>query len=326
MYKLDKNERFSEMSITDKNELLSFLKHYHIEYRHKIGLNPDMTFGIEIECSTSGKRIFHYKHRKYTNFLSEDECTVGDNGLEFISPILHDDSKCWDEIRQTCEYVKSFAKNNEYCGGHIHFGTHVFKDNYKYFMNLVLLWMAYEDIIYRFGNGEYLNTRVVSREYAPPVINMFKLYFADFGLPNNLEELLAFIKKQEQENGINFYNYFLYYKKKRDYKNTIEVRCPNGTLEEVIWQNNINFFGKLVQAALNDEIDLEKLYYYIMSNSYSDDCILDEYGKIKLDKSLELADLIYDNNYDKLAFLKQYVKNGKSTSSKTLVKTTRFWK
>ena len=44
--------------ITDKNELLSFLKHYHIEYRHKIGLNPDMTFGIEIECSTSGKRIF----------------------------------------------------------------------------------------------------------------------------------------------------------------------------------------------------------------------------------------------------------------------------
>ena len=31
MYKLDKNERFSEMSINDKNELLSFLKHYHIE-------------------------------------------------------------------------------------------------------------------------------------------------------------------------------------------------------------------------------------------------------------------------------------------------------
>ena len=71
MYKLDKNERFSEMSINDKNELLSFLKHYHIEYRHKIGLNPDMTFGIEIECSTSGKRIFHYKHRKYTNFFLE---------------------------------------------------------------------------------------------------------------------------------------------------------------------------------------------------------------------------------------------------------------
>ena len=327
MFDLEDNDQFSKLSAKDKKSLLKFLKNYYIEYKSYLGLDERMTFGIEIECFIPKQTRKTNEHSGHTSFSLHKECTVNNKfGWEFQSPILQDNPSSWSEIKDTCEYLKSFCKINERCGGHIHFGASIFQDNCNYLMNLVYLWMAYEDIIYRFGNGEYLNTRVVSREYAPPVINTFKLYFADFGLPNNLEELLAFIKKQEQESGINFYNYFLYYKKKRDYKNTIEVRCPNGTLEEVIWQNNINFFGKLVQAALNDEIDLEKLYYYIMSNSYSDNRILDEYGKIKLDKSLELADLIYDNNYDKLAFLKQYVKNGKSTSSKTLVKTTRFWK
>lgn len=326
MYKLDRNEQFSEMSITDKKELLNFLKHYHIEYRHEIGLNPDMTFGIEIECSIPGKIIYPYKHKKHTTFSPCEECSVGKNGWEFKSSILYDNVETWKEVKRTCDYLKDISNINENCGGHIHFGAHVFKDNYKNFMNLILLWMAYEDIIYRFGNGDSLNTRVVARKYTAPIVNVFKSRFIEFGYPNNLEQFLKLINSQDQELGLNFFNYSQYYNKKTQDKNTIEVRCPNGTLEEVIWQNNINFFGRLIQTALNEDLDLVKLCYYISGNSYGDNCILDEYGKLNLDKALELADLVYDNNCNKIDFLKQYIKNGKTANSLSLVKTKKFWK
>ena len=50
---------------------------------------------------------------------------------------------------------------------------------------------------------------------------------------------------------------------------------------------------------------------------------LNKYGYIYLEQTIELADLIFDNNLDKIYFLSQYIKDG-SVSSKTFVKSKEF--
>ena len=89
--------------------------------------------------------------------------------------------------------------------------------------------------------------------------------------------------------------------------NTIEIRTPFGTLNSSINQNNILFFYKIFE--------------YITSNRYDDEfinnkfdkiknrkSILIEYNKININEVLELADILYDNNLDKIYFLKQCLK------------------
>ena len=101
--------------------------------------------------------------------------------------------------------------------------------------------------------------------------------------------------------------------------NTIEFRCPNGTLEPIIWQNNANLFAKLL--------------IYSKNNNFNHDIIdkrktttnINNYKIISLEQSLELADLIFNNNLDKIYFLRQYLKSYEE-SDKILKKSKRFIK
>ena len=324
MYDLDKNDHFCEMRVRDKKRLLKYLKNYYIEYKPSLGLDDEMTFGIEIECEVPYSECLN-GYDAYSDFKLEKELSAGHNGFEFKSPKLHDTVECWNEIKQTCEYLKRFCLVNSNCGGHIHFGADIFQDNTKYLKNLIYLWMAYEDIIYRFGNGETINTRFSADIYARPTVNVFEYFIMHDELFNDINKFLSIFKNITRNLGLNFNNYFLYYTHDNLEKNTVEMRTPNGTLEEVIWQNNVNFFGNLLKSAINDDLDLTKLYFNIYGYDVQDDKLFNEYSRLNFDKALELADLIYDNNRDKLDFLKQYVKNEKNTHYRSLVKVKKFW-
>ena len=89
---------------------------------------------------------------------------------------------------------------------------------------------------------------------------------------------------------------------------TIEFRCPNGTLDPAIWQNNVNLFAKML--------------YYSGSTSFDDDTVqkrheiiltrfadLQYYDEIYLEQALEFCDIVFTNNLDKINFLKQYLKS-----------------
>lgn len=325
MFDLEKNDQFCEMRIKDRKNLFRFLKDYYIEYKSCLGLDKSMSFGMEIECIFPNKYNNTCKHYDYTSFKLTPERFIGNEGWEFQSPKLYDDDKCWKEVKKTCEYLKKFCIVNERCGGHIHFGADIFQNNGKYFKNLIFLWMAYEDIIYRFGNGEMINTRFSANIYARPTINIFNYFINHDDIFNDNDRFLKFFKNITRNLGLNFNNYFLFNTHESDEKNTVEIRTPNGTLEEVVWQNNVNFFGKLIQTAITKDLDLLKLYFNIQTNNFYDEELLDEYNQMNLDKALELADLIFDNNRDKLDFLKQYIKDGKNTHAKSLVKAKRFW-
>ena len=90
--------------------------------------------------------------------------------------------------------------------------------------------------------------------------------------------------------------------------NTVEFRCPNGTLDPVIWQNNLNLFVKLIQYSKRDDFnnDLINERRKINEDFVESD---NDFTKIYLRQALEFADLIFFNNADKVYFLRQYLKN-----------------
>ena len=99
----------------------------------------------------------------------------------------------------------------------------------------------------------------------------------------------------------------------REDKNTIEKRTGNGTTNHIIIQNDINFTTKLMNYCNNElfDEDLIKRRVQINKKTLSK---LRSYNDIDIIGSLELADLIFNNNLDKIYFLKQYFKDMKKTS------------
>ena len=170
------------------------------------------------------------------------------------------------------------------------------------------MWSVYENILFRFFYGEYLTGRFSLEQYAEPLAESFWFdYCAIMRNKPELDEIIYHITHTRHQavnfkhvNRTNISNY--------SKNNTIEFRCPNGTLDPVIWQNNVNAIIKLL--------------YYVKSNKYDDDIVenrhminrnkyysLESYNEIYLDQALELTDMLFDNNIDKIYFLKQYLKS-----------------
>ena len=108
--------------------------------------------------------------------------------------------------------------------------------------------------------------------------------------------------------------------------NTIEFRCPNGTFDPVIWQNNVNLLVQLLlysKSSSFQEDRIEKRHQLIL-NQFDD---LKWYQEIFLEQALELCDLIFTNNLDKLYFLRQYLKSFQVNKSPSVyLKASNFTK
>ena len=98
--------------------------------------------------------------------------------------------------------------------------------------------------------------------------------------------------------------------------NTIEFRCPNASLNPVIWQNNLNLFVNLILKS-KENLDLDEISYQNR-----------DYDGIDLKQALEFCDLVFNNNLDKVYFLRQYLKSFKiGTRPYEMAKRfTRYWK
>lgn len=112
-------------------------------------------------------------------------------------------------------------------------------------------------------------------------------------------EFYKYIQKIERYKSLNFTNVCSFGKKEEE--NTIEFRCPNGTLNEVIWQNNLNFFLSLMNYAKDGYNNADWEYYVNKANDNIDSDY--DYSELYLKDALELADLIFKTNQDKIDFL-----------------------
>lgn len=327
-----------ELSNSDKTCIIFLLKQYYLELRTKLGISEDITFGLEIEFEEAFRDIIEEKLGN--NFSSGVWSVVDDgtlsNGGEINSPKLTDNEKIWIDLSYVCNIVNNNAYVMDNTSAHIHIGTQILGNNPKYWGNFAMLWATYENIIFRFLYGEYVSPRSCIEEYAMPISsdliskldkikertkNINASYM--FKLLDNGDESIK-IRRRKSVNFTNVSDLYPYMYDRNIDMNTIEFRSANGTFNPIIWQNNINLIIKMLLYCKSNKFDEDKIFKrlskIVKGNIPSE---LSKYSYIYIEQAIEFADMIFDNNLDKIYFLRQYIKDG-SVSNKPLVKSKNF--
>lgn len=308
---LQKNDKLSSLRGQELQEFLTYLDDFYLTLRDKINIDSDTTFSLEIEFENANtKKIESKIINIHPKWIVEPDSSLH-HGKEVDSPILKDNKQTWQDLKSVCDMIKEYAQIGINSSSNIHIGSHIIaRENLNDFLKI---YAAYENIIFRFGYGEYINSRYSLNDYAAPVSLQLQYY-----LNKNMDNLFKLpCQKYDAINTNKVVDLGCYRE-----NNTIEFRFFNGSLDPAILQNNVNLIVKLLN--------------YSRDKNYADDIIdkrmkknegiynkLDFYGEIFIDQALEFADLIFDNNLDKLYFLRQYFKSlevGPYKKAKTFTK------
>lgn len=248
-------------------------------YRYTIGLGDKYSFGTELEFtgvvldylaemySYTSLPVRHLPHHKwyaidYKEWYLDEDSTVTEKsgstcyGGELSSRILIDKKKIWLELKAICDVLKrTGARVNGRCSNHIWVNLFNVVDERYFFEVLVKLIILYEIDIDLFYMGEhylYRDTRKNNAMLLSPYLLEY-INKIDF---KNLDYYYPFTHYNEN-------NYFCrrYVINLQEYpeKRLMEIRYPNGTINEKIIQNNINFSLKLVDAINRRRFDLKEL-------------------------------------------------------------------
>lgn len=300
----------TELNEMDKKQYLHELKDYVISYRDNLNIRKKQTFGIEIEFMAKREdridenQVKSYDFKFYDVYEEVGELSNFYQG-EMVSLVFHDDCKSWKKIKKMCEYLQqNKAFINDLCGGHIHIGSQALLKNVD-LNRFIKLWGIFEDIIYYFSYGEQFTNREVIDKYAAPMafkIDQFLLENHKLTI-KNIHQYFG----EYKENAVEFTRMYQLKKEKKD--NTIEFRCPNGTLNPIIWQNNINFFMKLLLKC-NHRANWDIIDRYVRNGQFSTGD-LEDYQKINIEKAMVLNDFLFEEEVDQKNFMKQYIKDDK---------------
>ena len=324
------NHNFTKLNELEIYALINYILSHDINMKEVLNIKDNNTYGIEIEFDNiRNKKIikdeFKKQEIKYVNILSPynrlndnndkwiytDEFTLK-KGYEINSPILKNTKEEWLKIIDICNLLNEHAQITNNCAGHIHIGSQVLGDNPKAWLNFLKIWSVYENIIYRFSYGEYSKPRTLCKTFSKPISSEAYCLYYELKKSTNIEEIISSVNNvfNKYDKAFNLENVKTKNINTPANKNTIEIRCPNGTLNPIIWQNNIYFFIKLLE--------------YCNSTKYNDDIIerrirkedlcsydLSNYNDIHFSQALELSNMIYNSDKDKICFLKQYVNKTK---------------
>ncbi len=331
---LESNDNLSNMNKKEFNEFSKKLLEYKLKLRGNLGLDSGLTFGLELEFENIHSDSFEDDFNKLnttkgliddgfhdTNIwnLTTDKTLTKTNGKEVRSPILTDDINYWKDLTSVCSFIKKNASVGKNCAGHIHVGSQALGYDKDALLNLLKIWATYENVLYRYGYNEYL-TKNPGILYSKPSKSVYNEVYNKAIKDNySIRDILCLL--YARVNAINFSIMTLVSDYNRiAYKDTIEFRSPNGTLDPIIWQNNVNTFIKLILACKKD-VDMDIVNKRAKSTLKLD--TTSDYDNIYLNEAIELSDLIFDNNLDKLYFLRQYIKNNE-VSHEGMKRTKKF--
>lgn len=308
----------------NEDELKNRIYNTNFKYNGLLNLPKNIMFGTELEFTDSyyenvlEKLNLYNKKGKLHEYVLGDEASVQQfdfkigkkTGGEIKTPKLKDNVSTWKDIKLLCTILRECGSTtNINCGGHIHFDINIFDNNYKYFINFFKLWAIFEDIIFMFGCGTNDRLRNNINRHTKEIGNdIYYLFNSIIKHPNN--EIYNILKNslKDKNRALRFTKF-----------NTLEIRVPNGTIQEMIIQNNILFFSKLILYATSKNYD-NRLIDNLLYNHNPNKMVIETYKNINIDKAIILANLIYDNEIDKLDFLKQYLKLFNKKDQKVLTK------
>ena len=322
------NCTIGSLSKNSKDELINYINEYYLELRNSIEMSNKDTFGFEMEAEVFKYSKVYELMNKYGFNLSKWIIKPDNSlyrGFEVVTPILNKHNICWEDINYICNIIKYNSKVGIHASSHIHVGIQTLNSDKKFITRLILLLCAYENIIYRFAYGEFLNERPRILTYARPcskswyeMLSVFKNY--DY--INNFE-MIKWLSCNDKNMGINLTNVNSLDMIKD--KNTIEFRMFNYTLNPIIWQNNYNLVSHFIKYCNRENFDYDTVLNRIEVNK-SNFNSMDYYRMIDTDGAIEFADLIFDKNIDKIYFLRQYLKNMEETTSEYLQPAKQFTK
>lgn len=322
------NCAISKLSKNSKNALINYINEYYLELRNSIDMSNKETFGFEMEAEVFKYSKVYELMKKYVFDLSSWVIKPDNSlykGYEVVTPILNKSNTSWKDISSICDIIKNNSKVGTHAGSHIHIGAHALNNDKEAITRLILLLCAYENILYRFAYGEFLNERPGITTYASPcseswyeMLSVFKnySYLSSF-------ERIKWLSCNDKNKAINLTNVNSLAEIKE--KNTIEFRLFNYTLNPIIWQNNYNLVNHFIKYCNSDSFDYDTILsrIEISRRNFNN---LEYYRMIDSDGAIEFADLIFDKNIDKIYFLRQYLKNMEETTSEYLKPAKQFTK
>lgn len=320
-----RNDRFYYLRGDDLFLLVSQILNFDLRYRDSLGLSSLVTFGVELEYEGVDKKVFDNYLNDFEGYKSLHDASLKSGG-EIVTPILTDCKDTWDNLKEVCDYLRSLNPVlDKYASNHIHVGAHILDEVYKW--RLFLKTYAYfEDILFRFGFGDKVNGREKIINYADPVSDDFFLYFDDIDDVRKVDDFSDLFQELYYRNhAVNLDNVRFYYIDDKVSKNTVEFRLCNGTCDKVIVQNNINVFTKLMEVYKSSLLDEDSLDYKLRNKKISSDRDFYLYGEVNLKKALEFVDIVFNNNLDKVYFLRQYLKNFESGYRETPCKSAKVF-
>ena len=324
------NIQLSNLNGEELQDLIIFIEKIKLKYRTELELPKEDSFGIEIEMeSAKRKKIIQTFEEHYQKTSQKQQHTIAifkdkdneewalkydgslDDGIEINTPPMIDKNYNWQKLKSVLEILEKNSKVGKNCSIHIHVGTQILGNNPEYWLNFVKIWATYENVIYRFLYGEHLTCRPKILKFASPISPELCKVYEQLKTKKDLElkDIIEHLSKNKYH-VVNFSHINLGNCTQFTLGNTIEFRGQNGTSKIEIIQNYTNFIIKLLEYCKSKNFDESTINqrYLSIRGKYPN---IDWYNEIYLEQALELCDLIFDNNLDKLFFLKQYLKSFK---------------
>ena len=238
---------------------------------------------------------------------------------------MHDEKQYWRELKEICTFLKKEkASTSGNAGGHIHIGADILKNDVEAWKRFISMYTIYEHLLFRFSYGDKISARKKIEYHARPIADQLHKnmkYILSTKKVDNFEYNLP----DERRIALNFLNVNFSHVQTEKLKHTLEFRMPNATTNEIIWQNNINTFTKMLLSCNNNQIDTEYLNYKLNQEFIPYHKNKSRYNEVCLKEALEFVDLIFDNNLDKIIFLKQYIKGFEMSHNKKPASTAKIF-
>ena len=281
------------MSVMKNVNLVKAALYAKLDARKSINLPSDENFGFEIELEGLDYLKAEQRVKRIdSRFKCCGDQSLDDFGLEIATPVLRNNKEDLQLLKKLSNALTELNPKFDNCSFQVNLDD---KFNFDEKVELFKLYCYFEKVIYIFSKGYDQKLRHDVDVYAMMVYNDF--IFEYYKFKNNPELMLCMFTNMKKY-GLNL----------KTAKKLVEFRTPNGNTNYELWLNYVNTFYHILKTVKNGRYDKELVDDYIVNyNKYKDETftLFNHDFNLDMDKCLEFVNLIFDDDMDKIYFLKQ---------------------
>lgn len=267
-----------------------------LSYRSILTLPTKTNIGLELELENVDIGTVHQTiiTELGHNWITKvDDSLLKGNSAEIVTPVLQNRKQTWILLKKLGELLERLNPTYDNCSFQVNFDGKLLpklEDRVRF----IKLYAMYEDIIYRFSQGEDNKYRDSLETYASPIILALK------GCQGYGKDTIVDYFSDNKRYGLVF---------KTNGKDLIEFRTPNATSNPILWQNYITTFYYLIKFSTSNKYPKKEIDEYI--DKFMSIYLLERYSVPRIDKALKLSNMIFPHKQDQLYFMQQYTRKSK---------------